>query len=117
MRIGTSCQTMYAMPSLRQGLVTALQVNDPPRPRREPRQFHGKHEVVKPATQDGDALILEVRRLYEQALLPPRKIRALLLELGHDKTSSWVRATCNYHNRSHLIPTDGAASYLAGRPP
>jgi hypothetical protein len=109
--IGTRCSTVGAFPWIRPGLAAVL-APATPKPRRALRQFNGKNAVSRPATGIDDALILEIRRLYEQIGLPPLKIHALITELGYDKTLGWVRQTTQFYNRSHLVPTLGAASYL-----
>lgn len=109
--IGAACSRISVLPWLRPGLVQAL-TSVTPTPRRALRQFHGKHAVTRPANDHQDALILEIRRLHEQVLLGARQIHTLLATAGYDKSYSWVRQTCIYHNRSHLVPALGAASYL-----
>ena len=112
--IGAACQNIASFPWLRPSLLHAMGVE--PIQRRVLRQFHGKHAVTRPANDHQDALILEIRRLHEQVLMSPAKIHALVTILGHDKTLSWVRQTCIYHNRSHLVPAEGADSYLPTPP-
>ena len=105
----------WLLPWIRPTLVEALTpapLPMAPTGRRALRQFNGKHPVVRPATGPQDALIMEVRRLHEQALLPAHQIIAHLAELGHSVTPAWVRQTLNYYNRSHLVPALGSDSYL-----
>lgn len=113
MRTGTPTQIRRIMPGIRQSLVAAVmgpQYGQPSH-RSEPRTFNGKHEA-KPGSAANDRLILEIRRLYEQGGKTPSSIHQHITDLGHHKTRSWVIQTCNYHNRSHLVPAANADSYL-----
>lgn len=113
---GQSRQTVFRLlPRIRPGLLQALQDSTPTpvRPHLVARTFHGKHPVTRHLDPAQDALVLEIRRLHEQEQLAPPRILTHLLALGYDKTLSWVRQTTQYHNRSHLVPAAGAASYLS----
>lgn len=105
---GSLCATSLG---IRPSLARALSPGTP-LVRRALRSFHGKHPVTRPLERPGDDVILEVRRLHEQAGLPTRQILAHLAGLGYDKTLSWVYQTSQYHNRGHLVPSLGAAPYL-----
>lgn len=105
------------IPYVRHGLRKAMRASEAPVARRPDRVFHGRHAVIRPELLPQDDLILEIRRLYEQVCLPPQAIHTLITSLGHDRTLSWVRQTTQYHNRSHLVPTPGAAPYLPPQPP
>ena len=82
------------------------------RNQRTVRTFHGAHPVRNPGSADGDAIILEIRRLHEQCNMPARAIHASLQHRGINRTYGWVYQTVNYHNRAHLTPAEGAISYL-----
>lgn len=114
MRTGTPSQLKSVMPGIRRGLVAAILGADygKPHARRELRQFNGKHAVVSRGDAANDALILEIRRLYEQVAMKPSDIHQHIERLGYIKTRSWVGQTCEYHNRSFLVPAANAASYL-----
>lgn len=105
-----------ALPYVRHGLREAMRASEPPAPRRAVRAFHGRHAVIRPQELPQDQLILEVRRLYEQACLPPMAIHTHITELGHQRSLGWVRQTCQYQNRSHLVPALNAAPYLTPTP-
>ena len=105
------------IPYIRHGLREAMRTSEVPVARRPDRVFHGRHAVIRPQELPQDKLILEVRRLYEQACLPPTAIHAHITTLGHERSLGWVRQTCQYQNRSHLVPTPGAAPYLPSPTP
>lgn len=110
-RIGVPVSNFSAGLGIRPALMRALSPSAP-LVRRELRVFHGKNPVQNPFDQPGDDVILEIRRLHEQASLPARKILAHLTDLGHDRSLGWIYQTIRYHNRSHLVPALGASPYL-----
>lgn len=114
MKTGVSSQVTSHMPAIRQSLVAAIQGADYGKPpvRRPLRLFNGKQPVQDRSNAANDAMVLEVRRLHEQAGMTPVRITSHLASLGYSKTYSWVSSTCNYYNRSHLLPAANAASYL-----
>ena len=115
-RIGAPMSVCSAGLGIRPALLHALTPNASPA-RRELRIFNGKHPVMRPLPQPGDDVILEVRRLHEQACLPARKILVHLTALGHDRAIGWIYQTLRYYNRSHLVPTLGATTYLTESTP
>jgi len=114
MKTGTSSQLGRVLPGLSESLARAVLGDDygKPRERRPIRLFNGKHPVQGRGDAANDALILEVRRLHEQTGMMPKRITSHLAERGHIKTQSWVNSTCNYYNRSFLVPAANADSYL-----
>lgn len=110
MKIGTQTATFRAFPAIRQSLMDAWVTA--PKVRRELRQFHGKRAVKAPVDPRDDLLILEIRRLREQTNIKLRDIHIIVTQLGFHRTQNWVSQTTQYHNRSHLVPAEGAEPYL-----
>lgn len=112
MKLGTAASIHNTFPYIRPGLMQALQASAPPREVKASRIFHGKREAKPERNPGEDQLILEIRRLYEQEHKKLLEIHLIVGRLGFMRTKSWVHQTTQYHNRSHLVPTAGAAPYL-----
>lgn len=59
-----------------------------------------------------DNVVLEVRRLREQADVKPKQIIETLRAAGHVVTRAQVYAWLQYHTRAHLVPKPGAEPYI-----
>ena len=110
MKVGVPSSIFRTFPAIRQSLMDAWVAA--PRVRRELRQFHGKRPIKAPTDPREDLLILEIRRLREQTNTKLRDIHIIVTQFGFDRTYDWVSKTTRYHNRAHLVPTEGAEPYL-----
>lgn len=66
----------------------------------------------RPAIKEPDELLLEVRRLREQAGFSIGQIREHARHLGFELSADRAYSICNYTTRAHLIPAAGAPPYL-----
>lgn len=97
----------------RQSLVDKVLGAPAPRAERKPRVFNGTHPVrLWTKAKHTDAVMLEVRRLKEQAQMMPRDIVTHLAALDITATREDVIRICSYATRGHLVPDEGAAPYL-----
>ena len=110
MKLGCPTNLFRVLPAIRQSLMDAWAA--PKKAPREPRQYHSKRPIKAPADPRADLLILEIRRLREQTNIKLKDIHIIVNQLGFSRTYNWVAQTINYHNRAHLIPTEGAEPYL-----
>lgn len=111
-RAGSGSSRVDSLPAVRKSLRHALG-QPAPLKRLAARVFSGpKESRHHGAVKHDDEVVLEVRRLHEQAHLPPTKILAHLVELGVDINLGDVKRYADYRSRALLIPAENATPYI-----
>lgn len=82
-----------------------------------PRASKPQAAQPRPPSKGPDAMVLEVRRLYEQKGLSPSAIRAHMASLGYGLSLDRISQLIEYQTRSHLVPTRGAPPYITKAAP
>ncbi len=94
------------------GLMRSLEASLPPAPKKpKPTKRHPGRRG-SPMVKEPDAVVLELRRLYEQGGMNLAQIKTHMEAFGVSIDRERIRNLCNYTTRSHLVPEAGAAPYF-----